>query len=477
MLMLEPAERAALWNRLNAILEDYFAGVQRMPVAPELDPLRLRALLEPYDFTSPVPPLEALDFAAAGLRRFQVHTPHPRYFGLYNPAPATMGIAADTLVAAFNPQLAAWSHSPFAVEVERHVIRGIGARFGYEAGSTDGTFTSGGAEANHTAVLAALAAGFPDFLDKGAQGLAAQPVCYASAECHHSFHKAARLCGIGTESLRLVPADEECRMSSSELEQLIAADRRAGLLPFLIAGTAGSTNSGAVDPLAALAEIARRERLWFHVDAAWGGAAVLSESLRPLLAGIEQADSITFDAHKWLSAPMGAGIFLTRHPDILLRTFRTPSAYMPKEAAGLDVVDPHMHSMQWSRRFIGLKVFLSLAVAGWQGYAEAVDHMAAMGGLLRHELRLDGWRIVNPTPLPVVCFAGPEGLDLQAVVRELIASGEAWASSTLLGGSTRVIRACITNYRTAPEDVLALVASLAKARARVLAAAAAPTAG
>ena len=477
MLLLERAERAGLWDRLIAILEDYVAGVHRLRVTPELDPQRLRDLLAPYDFHEPVPALEALDFAAAGLRRFQVHTPHPRYFGLYNPAPTTMGIAADTLVAAFNPQLAAWSHSPFAAEVERHVIRQIGARFGYNPASTDGTFASGGAEANHTAVLAALAAGQPDFLDKGVRALPAQPVFYASAECHHSFHKAARLCGIGLDALRLVPVDGELRLDAFRLEQLIAADRRAGLLPFMIAGTAGSTNSGAVDPLPALAEIARRERLWFHVDAAWGGAAVLSDSLRPLMAGIEQADSITFDAHKWLSAPMGAGIFLTRHPDILLRSFRTPSAYMPKEAAGLDVVDPHLHSMQWSRRFIGLKVFLSLAVAGWKGYAEAVDHMAAMGGLLCHELRQDGWRIENSTPLPVVCFSGPDGLDLQAVVGELIASGEAWVSSTALGGSRRVIRACITNYRTAPEDVLALVASLARARARALAAAVAPTAG
>jgi len=220
-----------------------------------------------------------------------------------------------------------------------------------------------------------------------------------------------------------------------------------------------------VDPLARIAGVAERERLWFHVDAAWGGAAVLVPELRPLLQGIEQADSITFDAHKWLSVPMGAGVYLTRHRDILTRTFRVATAYMPKEAEGLDVADPHLRSMQWSRRFTGLKVFLSLAAAGWAGYEETIRHQTAMGQRLRTKLLEAGWQVLNDTPLPVVCFTNGGGAEqLRSIAKKVVSSGEAWISTTLLAKTTPALRACITNYRTRESDVDALVAALDAAR-------------
>jgi glutamate/tyrosine decarboxylase-like PLP-dependent enzyme len=181
-----------------------------------------------------------------------------------------------------------------------------------------------------------------------------------------------------------------------------------------------------------------------------------------VLSGIERADSITFDAHKWLSVPMGAGLYLTRDCAILDRTFRVATAYMPKEAAGLDIVDPHLHSMQWSRRFIGLKVFLSLLVAGWDGYADAIRHQTAMGAALRGRLASAGWEIENRSPLPVVCFSRPD-LDedrLKEIAMRVVASGESWISTTLLAGSKLVLRACITNFLTEESDLAALVESL-----------------
>jgi len=464
MLMLEAPERAELWRRLVGVLEQYAANVHEGRVTPELDPEAIRAVLAPFDFREPREPLEMIEFAAGNLAVLQTHTPHPRYYGLFNPAPTTMGIAADTLVAAFNPQLAAWSHSPLAIEMENHLIRAFGERFGYDPASTDGTFCSGGAEANHTAVLAALTRVFPEYPLKGVRALVGQPVFYASAECHHSFQKAGRMCGIGQEAVRLVRVDEQLRMDAAALRELIRADRAAGLLPFMVAGTAGTTNAGAVDPLEDLASIAESEGLFFHVDAAWGGAAAMAAPLRPLIAGIERADSITFDAHKWLSAPMGAGVFITRRKDLLHDTFRTPTAYMPKEAAAFDVIDPHLHSMQWSRRFIGLKVFLSLAVAGWEGYEKAILQMTAMGDLLRRELDGNGWEVVNASPLPVLCFLDRGGADPKAIAAAVVSSGEAWISTTILGGSRLTLRACITNYRTGPEDIRALIGSLEKAR-------------
>lgn len=465
MLALDPETRQELWQRLIAIVEDYAANIHSARVTPDLDPERIRCLLRKVDFRTPLQPIEALDFAADNLWRFQVHTPHPRYYGLYNPAPTAMGIAADTLVAAFNPQLAAWSHSPFAAEVEAHLVRAFGERFGYDPGSADGTFASGGAEANHTAVLTALAHAFPKYLDEGARALPAPPVLYGSEESHHSVVKAARVSGIGVKAVRQVPVGKDLRMDPAALAACIAGDRAAGFAPFLVMATAGTTSAGLVDPIRPIADIAEREGLWLHVDAAWGGAAVLLPKLRGILDGIARADSITFDAHKWFSVPMSAGIYLTRHPEVLTHTFSTPTAYMPRDAHGLSVTEPHLRSLQWSRRFIGLKVFLSLLVAGWDGYAAAIDHMTEMGDLLRHELQAAGWEIRNDTPLPVVCFADPGLGDQEPIARAVLQSGEAWISTTRLRGEL-VLRACITNYRTDEEDIRALIRSLDHARGR-----------
>ncbi|MBD0371850.1 MAG: aminotransferase class V-fold PLP-dependent enzyme [Pyrinomonadaceae bacterium] len=472
-LMLDEEARAKLWSRLFEIIEDYMRHVHEARVSPVLDLEKIRALLAPFDFKSALEPLEAVERIVAGLWQYQVHTPHPRYFGLFNPAPTTASIAADTLVAAFNPQMAAWSHNPFAAEAERHLVRVFGERFGYAIEETDGTFCSGGAEANHTALLTALVHHFPAFSVEGARAIPAPPVFYVSSQSHHSFIKAARLCGLGTSAVREVELDENSAMSAERLASAIKADREQGRLPFMVIGTAGTTSAGVIDPLRAIAEVAIDEKLWFHVDAAWGGAAVLVEELRPFLEGIERADSITFDAHKWLSVPMGAGLYLTRHTKILEQTFSTAAGYMPRESREFGVHDPYDHSMQWSRRFIGLKVFLSLAVAGWEGYEAAIRHQTAMGALMREELEKSGWKVVNRTPLPVACFIDEksnEGADpryLEAIAREVVREGKTWISTTDMGHGRAVLRACVTNYRTEAEDVSALIEALNDARQHI----------
>ncbi len=470
-LMLEPETRTRLWQRVIEAIEDYATKIESVRVTPDLNPEKIRALIEPFDFSRPVEPLEAANFVINALWEYQTHTPHPRYFGLFNPAPTTMGIAADALVAAFNPQLAAWSHNPLAIETERHLVRALGSRFGFE--KTEGVFASGGAEANHTALLTALTRAFSDFSQKGLRALTAQPVLYVSSEGHHSFLKAARLTGLGTDAVHEIPTDDQLQMDTEALTSRLERDRRERFAPFMLVATAGTTNAGVIDPLRRLADIADREKLWYHVDAAWGGAAALVPEIHKLLDGIERADSITFDAHKWLSVPMGAGVYLTRHLDILAKTFRVAAPYMPRETAGLDVVDPCLNSIQWSRRFIGLKVFLSLLVAGWDGYAATIRHMMAMGDRLRQELEAAGWVVVNKTALPLVCFVdgkNPEGRSaryLDAIAIKIVTSGKAWISTTRLGGSTPVLRACITNYRTGPDDLVALVNALNWAREQV----------
>jgi len=441
-----------------------------MDVAPEVTAGELCDLLRPFDFSRPLEPTAAVDFAVDVMRRYHVHNAHPRYFGLFVPAPTTMGIAADALAAAFNPALGAWSLSPIAVEIERHLVSAFGDQFGYEPSGCDGVFTTGGSEANHTALLTALVSKFPNFNRGGLRSVEAQPVLYASSESHHSIHKAARLCGLGTDSVREVPVDDLLRMDVNALSLRVDEDKAAGVAPFLIVATAGTTGAGTTDPLASLADYAARERLWLHVDAAWGGAAVLVPELKGVLDGIARADSITFDIHKWLSVPMGAGLYLTRHPEILEQTFGMVAPYMPPASAGGGAADPYAHSMQWARRFIGLKVFLSLAVAGWEGYAESIRHQVSIGDYLRLRLEAAQWEVVNRTPLPLVCFVDsshPDGRSLaylNAIAGRVVSSGRAWISTTTIGDGVTVLRACITNYKTQTEDVDILVEALESAR-------------
>jgi glutamate/tyrosine decarboxylase-like PLP-dependent enzyme len=470
--LLNPAEREKMWDALVETIENYISSVRDLPLSAGPPPETVRSLVAGVDFSHPMSAEDVVRFAADALSRTQVHTPHPRYFGLFNPTPTTIGIAADAIVAAFNPQLAVWKHNPFGTEVERHVIRAFGSRFGYDPATTDGVMASGGSEANHTALLVALTHAFPELERGGLRELRAQPVFYVSAESHHSFHKAARLCGLGSSAVREIQVNRDLQMEPAELESAIRKDRGSGFAPFLVVGTAGTTNAGAIDPLATIADIAATEDLWFHADAAWGGAAALVPELRPLLAGIERADSITLDAHKWLSVPMGAGILLTRHPQILGRTFHISAAYVPPKADGTGF-DAYEHSLHWSRRFIGLKIFMSLAVAGWEGYAATLRQMTQVGRQLRRELEAFDWDVMNSTDLPICCFQdrrSPDGRSadyLEAIAHEVVSSGDAWISTTRVRGNIPVLRACITSYRTNADDLRIMISALNASRVKL----------
>ncbi len=400
------------------------------------------------DLERPMEPAAALELVLEGLRDGQVHPTHPRYFGLLNPAPTELAVMADALVAAFNPQLATHTHAQWAVDVEAHLLRAFGRKFGFA--ECEGTFTSGGAEANTTALLVALHERYPEVRTEGVRP---GPTIYASAEAHPTVARAARIAGLGERAVRIIPADASLRMKTRELAEAVARDPE----PLMIVATAGTTSAGTIDPLPAIAAVAARAGCFLHVDAAWGGLAALVPELG--LPGIERADSITFDPHKALSAPMGAGMFLTRHVGALGRTFADHAGYMPRDAAH----DPYAHSMQWSRRFIGLKVLLPLLVLGFPGYAAVLREQLALADELRARLRDDGWTIVNDTPLPVVCFTDGRS-DLGSVARAV--AHEAWISVTKLSTGARALRACIINHKTTSADVAALVAALRSARDR-----------
>jgi len=312
------------------------------------------------------------------------------------------------------------------------------------------SFTTGGAEANLSAVIVALTRAFPEYGEGGLRGLSGPPTIYVTREAHNSFNKIAHITGIGRGALRTVAMDRDLRMDVRDLERRVAADRRNGMVPVMVVGTAGTTAAGAIDPLPGLARFCRSERLWFHVDAAWGGAAILSPRLRGHLDGIDAADSITCDAHKWLSVPMGAGMFFCRHPDVVGEAFRAQTSYMPGKTDA--VVDPYTASVQWSRRFIGLKLFLALAQHGESGYVEMIEHQARMGDLLRESIERAGWRIVNRTPLPLVCFTR-DGLVASTFLAALHEHQIAWMSEVRLGDDPPVVRACVTSFRTSESDI------------------------
>jgi aromatic-L-amino-acid decarboxylase len=420
------------------------------PVAPTVTPQKIRRYLNSrYDFTKPV----ALDDVVADvermLRTWQVQVTHPRYFGLFNPSVTLASIVADTLVAMYNPQLATWRTSPAANEIERHTLGWLTGKFGLPANAA-ANFTNGGAESNFSAVIVALTRAFPDYGEGGLRQLAASPTIYLTDEAHHGFEKIAHMTGIGRRALRRVATKPDLKMDLGDLAKRVAEDRRDGFAPFMVVGTVGTTAAGVIDPLPDLARFCRSKDLWFHVDAAWGGAAVVSPRLRGHLAGIGDADSITCDAHKWFSVPMGAGMFFCRHPDAVGAAFRADASFMPGKT-GL-VLDPYNASVQWSRRFIGLKLFLALAQHGESGYIEMIEHQARMGDVLRKSLKRAGWRVVNTTPLPLVCFTR-DGLATSRFLAALYERQIAWMSEVRLGGGDPVVRACITSFRTTESDI------------------------
>jgi aromatic-L-amino-acid decarboxylase len=452
-----------------ALAARHLATVGELRVATPMSPADVRASLAEFDFDAPRDGAAVLEHSFDLLRRGTTHSTHPRYFGLFNPTPLPVGVAAATLVAATNPQLAVWSHAPAAIEIEHHVLRFIGARLGYDPAAVAGSFTTGGAEANHTAVLVALTRRFPALAREGLRALDRQPTIHASREAHLALAKIAHACGLGREALRLVDVGPDLRMRPDALAAAIAHDREEGREPFLVVATAGTTSSGTIDPLPEIADVCAATGVALHVDAAWAGAACLSDALRPALAGIERAASVTIDAHKWLSLPMGAGMFLSTDLPALGATFGLAASYMPPQTG--DAIDPYSHSMQWSRRHAGLGLFAALAALGRSGYAAMLESMCALGDDLRTRLIAAGWEIVNTTPLPVVCAAdrlldrserASPGAYARAAER-LQARGAAWASATVVGGRP-VLRACITSYRSVPDDLDVLLDELGRAR-------------
>jgi aromatic-L-amino-acid decarboxylase len=438
---------------LTGILDEARRRVFEGRVAPALTADLFRDRLSSYDFVDPRPLPATMLWIVDQLAQGVVQVTHPHYFGLFNPAPSLPAELAERIVAAFNPQLATATTSPAAIEIERHVIRAFAERAGLPA-EAGGHFASGGSEANFTALLCALTRAAPDFVDKGIAAFAGRPTFYVSEDAHRAWLKIAVQSGLGHGAVRLVPTDDEGCLKPAALDTILAADRKLNLVPVMVAATAGTTGAGMIDPLQACAEISRLHGLWFHVDAAWGGGLLVSDKMRGLLAGVERCDSVTIDAHKWLATTMACSLFITRDPLVLERTFFVDSDYMPPSDHS---ADPHTTTLQWSRRFLGLRLFLALATVGWQGYADHVERSVELADLLVQQLVMRGWVVANKSRLAVVCATPPPGFPpVAAIARAVVASGSAWISRSKFK-ERDVLRICLTNGRTVPEDVLNLV--------------------
>jgi glutamate/tyrosine decarboxylase-like PLP-dependent enzyme len=447
------AERQRIDDYLTRELARAQERVALGSATPTLDMEALRAELASFDFASPRPLPELLDWAIPMLEHGVVHLTHPRYFGLFNPAPSFPAQCADRIVGSFNPQVASSATSPAAVALEAHVIRSVGLRAGFPA-QCGGHFTSGGSEANYTALLCELTRAHPQFASDGARAFSGPPLFYTSQECHRSWVKIAHQAGIGRSAARLVATDGTGRMAAAALAAAIKADRASGCVPVLIVASAGTTNAGMIDPLPECAELAQQNGLWFHVDAAWGGAMIASKKLRGVLAGLERADSATIDAHKWFATTMGCGMFLVRDGKAPSAVFQVAASYMPSHEVS---VDPYMNSAQWSRRFLGLRLFLSLAAAGWDGQAAHIERAVAQTARIREGLESRGWSIVNDSPLAVLTVVPPAGHgEPRAIVDRVLKSGRAWVSLTHFEGRD-VIRICVTHGETSEADLSILL--------------------
>ncbi len=407
---------------------------------------------------------------------------HARFFGWVNSPPAFVGVFAEALAAAMNPSVAGGNHA--AVYVEHQVIAWFRELLGFPDAAA-GLLVSGGSVASLTALAvarqrAAAAAG----VDVRARGVGAMgPVAvYATTEAHGCIRKAVELLGLGSDALRLVATDAGGRMDVGALITALHADELAGVRPMAVVASAGTVNTGAIDPLEPLADLCRERAIWLHVDGAYGAPAILTARCRAELEPMGWADSVAVDPHKWLGVPVEAGLVLVRDAALMRSTFSLVPPYLQTDGNQAGVAGPPWFSefgIQQTRGFRALKVWMALRHAGRDGYARLIERNLAQADELADRVRrADDLELVS-TGLSIVCFrvapatlgGDPERIDRlnRAVLEAVQLGGEAFLSSTVIDGRF-VLRACIVNSRTGPGDIERLVDVVRVAGARLAAA-------
>jgi aromatic-L-amino-acid decarboxylase len=455
-------EIRAQGHRMLDDMLDYAANIRDRPVwRPIPDDVRARfraALpLEPADLGDVY--REFTDFIVP----YATGNVHPGFMGWVHGGGTAVGMLAEMLAAGLNANLGGRDHIP--IEVERQIVEWTRQMFGFPDGAS-GIFVTGTSMANLMAVLVARTAALgPSVRQHGVGDEGAQLTAYTSTAAHGCIAKAMDIAGFGSDALRCIATDRSHRIDTVALRTRIALDRKAGLTPFLVVGSAGTVDIGAIDDLKALSALCREEQVWFHVDGAYGALGILSPALAPRLAGLERADSIALDFHKWGQVPYDAGFLMVRDGDQHRDTFSAPAAYLRRETRGLAAGSPWPCDLgpDLSRGFRALKTWFTLKTYGTQRLGAMITRTCALAADLETRILAEPrLELLAPVQLNIVCFryrAADANKVNGEIVIDIQESGIAAPSTTVLGGQL-AIRAAIVNHRTDTRDIDALIAAV-----------------
>ena len=475
---LDPEDWQEFRALAHEVLDAAFQSLETHPARPVWTPVpaETKAALRRAMPTEPEGTAQVCAEIVRSILPYATGNTHPRFFGWVHGAGTPIGAVADMVAAVMNANLGGREHG--AIYVERQVIEWCRTLFGFPQGAS-GLLLTGTSMATLVALAVARHQATGGQVKR--HGLARFPglVGYGSTEVHGSVVKAFEILGLGGEALRAVPVDAAYRMNLAALADEIATDRRAGRQPFCVVASAGTVNTGAIDDLSALADLCASEGLWLHVDGAFGALAALSESLRPRLAGIERADSLAFDFHKWMHVPYDAGCVLVRDGHLHRAAFATRADYLVSSNEGMAAGEPWFcdYGPELSRGFRALKVWATFRAFGTQRLGESIAANCALAEYLARRVaahpRLE---LVAPVSLAIVCLRyvdfGLAGAALDALNAEIVISlqnsGVAAPSVTTLNGTT-VIRVNITNHRTRRNDIDILIDEIVAAGRRLAA--------
>jgi aromatic-L-amino-acid decarboxylase len=449
-----------LGRAVTALICEHAAGLESAPLTSSATPADLKRLFdEPLPQTG-MPAEEILEQFARDVAPHAMQVPSPRYFGQFNPTPLAIGVWADALCSALNQNAGAWRNGPTSAMIEAQVIGWLCELIGYSS-QAFGVLASGGSEANLIALKCARDKTSKEIWERGVRALNGDLTLYASEQCHFSVEKSLDILGLGRKSMRKIDTDERFHIRLDLLRKAIERDRSEGRIPFCIVGLAGATSTGVIDPLPELAAIARENDCWFHADAAYGGGLAFSDQHKAKLKGIEQANSITFDPHKWMFVPFACGATLVRDGGNVLRdSFDISPEYLSEDRGGADVqYDFFRYGQMGTRRFNSLKLWMAFKFMGKNGYAETVERHIELTRYLAGRLdALPDFERTGEIETAVCCFRYlPEGVRAlppadqdrvqQSLQQRVEKSGKAFFPSTILHGR-RALRVNINSYLT-----------------------------
>ena len=479
---LSAEEFRAAGHQLVDQIADFFESLPDRPITPNTSPGTIREIIGSGGLPRHGKSVNTLlNEVAPLLFDHSLHNGSPNFYGYISSSGAPLGALSDLLAAAVNANVGKWDLSPIASEIEAQTIRWLAELIGYDP-RCGGLMVSGGNMANFVAFVAARCAKSPwNIREKGVAGDTRRLTAYCSRETHTWIQKAADVTGIGTEALRWIATDNEQRLLPDALREQIERDTADDCVPFIVIGTAGSVSTGAVDGLPVLHEIAKTCGAWFHVDGAYGAPAAVLEEADEQLLGLQLADSVALDPHKWLYSPIEAACTLVRDRQHLLDAFSyRPPYYRIDDDADDNANDYFELGMQNSRGFRALKVWLSLRHLGREGYERLIREDIELAAQLHaaagaHDeieaftcnLSITTFRFV-PIDLQPARVANTDYLNElnEALVEQLQLGGDVYVSNAIIDG-TYLLRACIVNFRTTAEDVAALPEKIARVGRRL----------